>query len=266
MKEVHKMKVIVFIKQIPDSSDVKLDENGNLIRSGVGTMINPVDKNALELGLTLRDRFGGSVTAVTMGPPQAKDVLKRALFMGCDKAVLLSDRIFGGADTLATGYVLSMAAKKLGDFDLAIFGNKASDAETAQTGPVTAGFLGLPLVTSVEALELDGNAIVCRRSFTGGTETSKAALPAVITVTPAVNTPRFMTPANVIDGLKKGITVWDCADLGCDEAKCGVKGSPSRTKCVTEPTVKKVDGTVINGSSDEAAEVLAGVLADMHLI
>lgn len=158
------MKVIVFIKQIPDSSDVKLDENGNLIRSGVGTMINPVDKNALELGLTLRDRFGGSVTAVTMGPPQAKDVLKRALFMGCDKAVLLSDRIFGGADTLATGYVLSMAAKKLGDFDLAIFGNKASDAETAQTGPVTAGFLGLPLVTSVEALELDGNAIVCRRS------------------------------------------------------------------------------------------------------
>lgn len=171
------MKVIVFIKQIPDSSDVKLDENGNLIRSGVGTMINPVDKNALELGLALRDRFGGSVSAVTMGPPQAKDVLKRALFMGCDKAVLLSDRIFGGADTLATGYVLSMAAKKLGDFDLAIFGNKASDAETAQTGPVTAGFLGLPLVTSVDALELDGNAIVCRRSFTGGTETSKTALP-----------------------------------------------------------------------------------------
>lgn len=203
MKEVHKMKVIVFIKQIPDSSDVKLDENGNLIRSGVGTMINPVDKNALELGLALRDRFGGSVTAVTMGPPQAKDVLKRALFMGCDKAVLLSDRIFGGADTLATGYVLSMAARKLGDFDLAIFGNKASDAETAQTGPVTAGFLGLPLVTSVDALELDGNAIVCRRSFTGGTETSKTALPAVITVTPAVNTPRFMTPANVIDGLKR---------------------------------------------------------------
>ena len=260
------MNIIVFIKQIPDSDEVKLDENGNLIRSGVGTMINPVDKNALELGLSLRDRFGGRVTAVTMGPPQAEDVLKRALFMGCDEAVLLSDRAFGGADTLATGYVLSMAAKKLGSFDLAVFGNKAADAETAQTGPITAGFLGLPPVTSVESLELEGRSIICRRSFTGGTETSKTALPAVVTVTPAINTPRFMTPANVIEGLKKGITVWNLADLGCDEARCGVKGSPSRTKRVTAPQVKAVDATVIRGSSDETAGVLAGLLADMHLI
>lgn len=260
------MNIIVFIKQIPDSDEVKLDENGNLIRSGAGTMINPVDKNAIEAGLSLRDRFGGKVTAVTMGPPQAEDVLKRALFMGCDEAVLLSDRAFGGADTLATGYVLSMAAKKLGSFDLAIFGNKASDAETAQTGPVTAGFLGLPLITSVDGIELDGSAIVCRRSFTNSIETSKTELPAVITVTPAINTPRFMTPANVIEGLKKGITVWNCTDLGCDESKCGVKGSPSRTKRVTAPPVREVDSTVISGSSDETAGVLAGLLADMHLI
>ena len=250
------MNIIVFIKQIPDSDEVKLDENGNLIRSGAGTMINPVDKNALEAGLSLRDHFGGKVTAVTMGPPQANDVLKRAL----------SDRAFGGADTLATGYVLSMAAKKLGSFDLAIFGNKASDAETAQTGPVTAGFLGLPLVTSVDDIDLDGSAIVCRRSFTNGTETSKTALPAVITVTPAINTPRFMTPANVIEGLKKGITVWNCTDLGCDEARCGVKGSPSRTKRVTAPQTKQVDATVISGSSEEIAGVLTGLLADMHII
>lgn len=260
------MNIIVFIKQIPDSDDVKLDENGNLIRDGVGTMINPVDKNALELGLALRDRTGGKVTAVTMGPAQAKDVLKRALFMGCDEAVLLSDRAFGGADTLATGYVLSIAAKKLGSFDLAIFGNKASDAETAQTGPVTAGFLGLPLVTSVESAQLEDSSIICRRSFTNGVETSKTALPAVITVTPAINTPRFMTPANVIEGLKKGIVVWNCADLGCDEARCGVKGSPSRTKRVTAPQVRKIDSAVIRGSIDETAGVLSGLLADMHLI
>ena len=253
------MNIIVFIKQIPDSDEVKLDENGNLIRSGAGTMINPVDKNALEAGLSLRDRFGGKVTAVTMGPSQANDVLKRALFMGCDRA-------FGGADTLATGYVLSMAAKKLGSFDLAIFGNKASDAETAQTGPVTAGFLGLPLVTSVDDIDLDGSAIVCRRSFTNGTETSKTTLPAVVTVTPAINTPRFMTPANVIEGLKKGLTVWNCTDLGCDEARCGVKGSPSRTKRVAAPPVREVDSTVISGSSDETAGILAGLLADMHII
>lgn len=168
--------------------------------------------------------------------------------------------------TLATGYVLSMAAKKLGSFDLAIFGNKASDAETAQTGPVTAGFLGLPLVTSVDDIDLDGSAIVCRRSFTNGIETSKTELPAVITVTPAINTPRFMTPANVIEGLKKGITVWNCTDLGCDEARCGVKGSPSRTKRVTAPQTKQVDATVISGSSEEIAGVLTGLLADMHII
>ena len=260
------MNIIVFIKQIPDSDEVKLDESGNLIRSGAGTMINPVDKNAIETALSLRDRFGGKVTAVTMGPAQAEEVLKRALFMGCDEAVLLSDRAFGGADTLATGYVLSMAAKKLGSFDLAVFGNKASDAETAQTGPVTAGFLDMPLVTSVDDIDFDGSAIVCRRSFTNGTETSKTTLPAVITVTPAINTPRFMTPANVIEGLKKGITVWNCADLGCDEARCGVKGSPSRTKRVTAPQTKQVEATVISGSNDEIAGVLSGLLADMHLI
>ena len=133
------MNIIVFIKQIPDSDEVKLDENGNLIRSGAGTMINPVDKNALEAGLSLRDRFGGKVTAVTMGPPQAEDVLNRALFMGCDEAVLLSDRAFGGADTLATGYVLSMAAKKLGSFDLAIFGNKASRCRNCADRPCDCG-------------------------------------------------------------------------------------------------------------------------------
>ena len=260
------MNIIVFIKQIPDCDEIKLDENGNLIRSGVEAMINPVDKNALELGLSLRDSFGGKVTAVSMGPAQAKDVLKRALFMGCDEAILLSDRAFGGADTLATGYVLSMAAKKLGGFDLAIFGNKASDAETAQTGPVTAGFLNMPLVTSIDSLEFDGEAIICRRSFNDRVETSRTTLPAVVTVTPAINTPRFMTPANVIDGLKKGITVWNCAELGCDEALCGVKGSPSRTKCVTAPPVKKVDSSIISGSCDETANVLVSLLADMHLI
>ncbi len=159
-----------------------------------------------------------------------------------------------------------MAARKLGSFDLAIFGNKASDAETAQTGPVTAGFLGLPLVTSVEGAEIEDGHIICRRSFTNGIETSKTALPAVITVTPAVNTPRFMTPANVIEGLKKGISVWGCTDLGCDEARCGVKGSPSRTKRVTAPQVKEIDSAVIRGSIDEMTGVLSGLLADMHLI
>ena len=198
-----RMNIIVFIKQIPDTDKVRLDEHGNLLREGVESIINPVDKNAIEAGLRLRDEHGGKVTAVTMGPPQAAEVLNRALFMGCDDVVLLSDRAFGGADTLATGYTLAMAAKKLGGADLLIFGNRAADAETAQTGPVTAGFLGLPLVTSISELSVEDGWAVCTREFALGVEKCRVRLPAVITVKPELNTPRFQTPANVIAGLKK---------------------------------------------------------------
>lgn len=261
-----KMNIIVFIKQVPDSDQVRLDDNGNLIREGVQSMINPMDKNAIEAGLELKDKFGGKVTAVTMGPPQAVEVLKRALFMGCDDVVLLSDRAFGGADTLATGYTLAKAAEKIGEYDLLIFGNRAADAETAQTGPVTAGFLGLPLVTSVSALEAAEGCIFCTRNFTRGIEKCRVKLPAVITVKPELNTPRFQTPANVISGLKKEIKVWDCAALGCDASRTGVSGSPSRTKRVVAPPSRSVDTETISGSNEEMAKAFVDILAGEHLI
>lgn len=260
------MNIIVFIKQIPDTDKVRLDEHGNLLREGVESIINPVDKNAIEAGLRLRDEHGGRVTAVTMGPPQAAEVLNRALFMGCDDVVLLSDRAFGGADTLATGYTLAMAAKKLGGADLLIFGNRAADAETAQTGPVTAGFLGLPLVTSVSELSVEDGWAVCTREFALGVEKCRVRLPAVITVKPELNTPRFQTPANVIAGLKKPLKVWDSAALGSDSSKTGVCGSPSRTKRVVAPPARSMDTEVIGGSSEEMAGALAALLAGEHLI
>ena len=130
-----RMKIIVFVKQVPDTDDVKLDpKTGNLCREGVKSMLNPLDANAVEAALRLREAHGGTVAAVTMGPPQAEEALKKALAMGCDEAYLLSDRAFGGADTLATSYVLSKAAEKIGGFDLLIFGRHAVDGDTAQTG------------------------------------------------------------------------------------------------------------------------------------
>lgn len=261
-----RMNIIVFIKQIPDTDKVRLDEHGNLLREGVESIINPVDKNAIEAGLRLRDEHGGKVTAVTMGPPQAAEVLNRALFMGCDDVVLLSDRAFGGADTLATGYTLAMAAKKLGGADLLIFGNRAADAETAQTGPVNAGFLGLPLVTSVSELSVEDGWAVCTREFALGVEKCRVRLPAVITVKPELNTPRFQTPANVIAGLKKPLKVWDSAALGSDSSKTGVCGSPSRTKRVVAPPARSMDTEVIGGSNEEMAGALAALLAGEHLI
>ena len=130
------MKTLVFVKQVPNTDDVKLDpKTGNLQREGVTSILNPLDANAIECALQLKEKFGGTVAAVTMGPPQAEDVLKKALALGCDEAYLLSDRAFGGADTLATSYTLAKAAEKIGNYDLLLFGKHAVDGDTAQTGP-----------------------------------------------------------------------------------------------------------------------------------
>ena len=140
------MKILVFVKQVPDTDDVKLDERGNLKRDGVASMINPLDANAVEAAIQLKEKYGATVVAISMGPPQAEDVLKKALARGCDEAYLLSDRAFGGADTLATAYTLAKGAEKIGDYDLLLFGCHAVDGDTAQTGPATAAFLGIPQV------------------------------------------------------------------------------------------------------------------------
>ena len=171
------MKIIVFVKQVPDTDDVKLDpKTGNLCREGVKSMLNPLAANAVEAALRLREAHGGTVAAVTMGPPQAEEALKKALAMGCDEAYLLSDRAFGGADTLATSYVLSKAAEKIGGFDLLIFGRHAVDGDTAQTGPATAAFLDIPQVTLVSALEVEDGWARCERELGSVRQTVRVTL------------------------------------------------------------------------------------------
>ena len=192
------MKILVFIKQVPETDEIRLDpRTGILNRDSVPSIMNPYDVHAVEAALQLKETHGGSVHVISMGPPQAKAVLKEALAMGCDEAYLLSDRAFGGADSLATGHVLAKAAEKIGGYDLLLFGKCAVDAETAQTGPIVAELLDLPQVTLVEDLACADGWATCRRDLGNQFQTVKVKLPALIAVTGQINRPRYPRPARI---------------------------------------------------------------------
>ena len=261
------MKILVFVKQVPDTDNVKLDpKTGNLMREGVQSIMNPLDANAIETALQLKEKYGGTVTAISMGPPQADDVLKKALAMGCDEAYLLSDRAFGGADTLATSYVLSKAAEKIGGFDLLIFGRHAVDGDTAQTGPAAAAFLDIPQVTLVSALEVEDGWARCERELGSVRQTVRVKLPAAVTVCGSINKPRYATPINIMRALKKPRTTWNAADLGCEADMIGIPGSPSANKRVFEPPKRNTDTRYFTGEPEAIAKAIADVLEAEHII
>lgn len=260
------MKILVFVKQVPDTDNVKLDpKTGNLKRDGVKSMMNPYDANAVEAALRLREKLGGTVCAISMGPPQADAVLKQALSMGCDESYLLSDRAFGGADTLATGYTLAQAAKNIGDYDLLLFGKCAVDAETAQTAPIVAELLGIPQATLVSSFEVNDGWAYCTRDLGDRTQKVKVRLPAMISVTGDINTPRYPHPINIMNCLKKPRYVWSAAD-GFDTMRTGVKGSPSINKKIFEPEKFSADTVFFSDDISEAAKAFADVLETQHLI
>ena len=255
------MKILVFVKQVPDTDDVKLDpKTGNIMREGVASKLNPLDANAVEAAIRLKEKYGAQVCAISMGPPQAEDVLKKALALGCDEAYLLSDRAFGGADTLATSYTLAMAARKIGDYDLLLFGRHAVDGDTAQTGPATAAQLGIPQITVQDGY------VICDRVLETCTQKVRARLPALVTVTGEINTPRYPKPINIMKALKKPRFVWNAEDLGADRTQTGIPGSPSSTKEVLEPPKRNADTRYFSGSAEEIAAQLADMLHDEHLI
>jgi len=261
------MKILVFVKQVPDTDDVKLDpRTGNLMRDGVESVINPLDANGVEAALELKEKYGGTVTAISMGPPQADDVLKKALAMGCDESVLLSDRALGGADTLATGYPLAKAAEKIGGYDLLICGRHAVDAETAQTGPIIAAFLGIPQVTLVDDVSIDGEYAVCRRVLPDRFETVRVKMPALITVCSEMNTPRYPTPINIMKALRKPRYVWNSRDINCDPEMIGAAGSPSSNKEIFEPPKRNTDTRYFTGDIEEMARAIADTLEAEKLI
>jgi electron transfer flavoprotein alpha/beta subunit len=255
------MEIVVCVKQVPDTTEVKIDPVTNtLIRQGVPSIVNPFDKNALEAALVLKEKHGGKVTVISMGPPQAKDALKECLAMGADQAILVSDRAFGGADTLATSYTLAAAIRKLGTVDLALFGKQAIDGDTAQVGPEVAEHLGIPQVTYVAKVDIDGGKARVEREHEDGYEVIEVNFPVMLTFVKSANEPRYPTVKGTMRANRAEIPVWTLADLDVDETKIGLKGSPTQVRKIFTPK-QRTQGVLIQ--KDTAKEAVAELIAKM---
>lgn len=249
------MDIIVCIKQVPDTTDVKINpETNTLVREGVRSVVNPFDLYAIEEGLRLREQHGGKVTVVTMGPPQAKEALREAIAMGADGAVLISDRAFAGSDTLATSYTLTQAVKKLGKFDLIICGKQALDGDTAQVGPGIATHLALPQVAFVKKIEkVEKRRVTVERMTEEGYDVVSLPLPCLITVVKEINIPRFASLVGKVRARRMDIPVWGEKELDADEKRIGLTGSPTWVHKIFAPPVRKgaVPLPATNGNIEE---------------
>ncbi|EAX47959.1 electron transfer flavoprotein beta-subunit [Thermosinus carboxydivorans Nor1] len=261
------MEIIVCVKQVPDTTEVKIDPQTNtLIRQGVPSIVNPFDKNAVEAALQLKEKHGGRVTVISMGPPQAKDALKECLAMGADEAILISDRAFGGADTLATSYTLAAAIRKIGKFDLIICGKQAIDGDTAQVGPEIAEHLGIPQVTYVAKIDVDGNTVRVEREHEEGYEVIETTLPVLLTVVKSINEPRYPTVKGTMKANRKEIPVLTVNDLDVDPERIGLKGSPTQVRRIFTPQ-QRTQGVIIQEETARAAvNVLLQKLTEAKII
>ena len=252
------MKIAVTIKQVPESSNVKMDpETGTMLRTSAEAVINPLDTNAIEAALTMKENCGGEVTVISMGPPRAVEALQEALAMGCDKAVLLSDRKFAGSDTWATAYVLSSAIKKLGPFDVIFCGERATDGETGQVGPGIAANLDLPLGTYIsEIVDVNADEVTFIRSIEGGFETVKTSLPFVAVVLKDIGTPRLATVRSKLKAKREEIPVWGLDEIEAKPEWTGLKGSPTRVVKIDKPKLMR-KGEIITITSQEDIEAAA---------
>jgi len=260
------MKIIVCIKQVPDVTEVKWDENGSLIRSGLPSIINPNDKNAIEAALVLKEEKGAEVTVVSMGPPQVEEALREALAMGCDHAVLLTDRKFGGADCWATAYTLGLAIKKLGDFDLIFSGVEAMDGNTAQVGPEIADFLELPLLSYAEGIEVGDGTVKIHQKLGDLTRVIEGPMPALVTCEKELNVPRIPRMDLVFSCFEKEIQVLAMADVDGEVENFGLKGSPTRLRKVFSPKRAKAQVEFLEGTPKESSQKLVEKLQEINAI
>ncbi len=282
---------VVLVKQVPDTHNVSGDvmkEDGTINRSALPAIFNPEDLNALEMALEVKERYGGTVTVMTMGPAMAAEVLREALYRGADRVILLSDRRFAGADTLATSYTLKCAIEKLGQFDLVFCGRQAIDGDTAQVGPQTAEKLGVPQITYAEQIvSLDGDTLVAQRALASGREWVQCALPCLLTVVGSANRPRPASVRKTIErklastpfetktrlsqwpefeteekldaylaahGLK--ITVWTADDIGADPGKLGLGGSPTQVHKVNFVVLETAESKQVDASAEGIAALM----------
>ncbi|MFZ2445837.1 MAG: electron transfer flavoprotein subunit beta/FixA family protein [Syntrophobacteraceae bacterium] len=251
------MHIVVCIKQVPDTKNVRIDpDTHTLVRQGVESIINPFDLFAVEAALKIKDKNGAGVTAITMGPPQAAEALRDTLALGVDDAVLLSDRAFAGSDTWATSTTLSAAVRKMGDVDVVLCGKQAVDGDTAQVGPEMAALLDIPYATFVKKIELlDGGALKATRQTDEGTEVWKLPTPALLTVIKEIGEPRMPSMRHKMRAKKAEIPVWGAADLGLDADRVGLCGSFTQVVRVFSPP-RRSDRIQIDGSIEEQAERL----------
>ncbi len=261
------MKIVVCIKQVPDTIEVEIDQETKRIkRDSVKGIINPYDMYAIEESLRLKERFGGETVAISMGPPQAESALREAIAVGIDQAILLTDTKFAGSDTLATSYTLSCAIKKIGNFDIIICGKEAMDGSTGQVGPELAENLGIPFITYVsQIINIENNQIECKRLLEDHYETLKSPLPVLITVVKEINEPRIPSLKGLLKSKKAEIKKWTADDIEGIPERFGQDGSPTRVIDVWRHSVKK-EGRKISGEPEEMAEEILKELKKQGIV
>jgi len=293
-------KCVVLVKQVPDTANISgkaMRDDGTVNRAALPAIFNPEDLNALEMALQVKEQHGGQVTVLTMGPPRAAEVLRESLYRGADRVILLSDRKFAGSDTLATSYALKCAIERIGDYDLIFCGRQAIDGDTAQVGPQVAEKLGLPQVTYAESVQsLQNDDIVVRRAFPLGVETVKCTLPCLLTVVGSANQPRppsarrmltyklaattleyqlllekwpeFETEEALDSYLaerEQRISVWTVADIGADEDKLGLAGSPTKVLKVDSVVLETTESREVQATSEDISVLLQDLARDYIL-
>jgi electron transfer flavoprotein beta subunit len=263
------MKVVVCVKQVPDTKGgVKFKPDGTLDRGAMLAIMNPDDKAGLEAALKLKDQYGAEVTVVTMGLPKADAVLREALAMGADKAILVTDRVLGGADTWATSSTIAGAIRNL-EYDFVITGRQAIDGDTAQVGPQISEHLGIPVISYAEEISVDENekTVTVKRQFEDRYHMVKAKMPVLITALSELGEPRYMTPGGIFDAFDAEVTVWGRADLkDVADENIGLKGSPTQIAKASDKVKKGAGEKVTPDSTDEAVKYILGKLDEKHVI
>ncbi|SHI72300.1 electron transfer flavoprotein beta subunit [Butyrivibrio fibrisolvens DSM 3071] len=263
------MKVVVCVKQVPDTKGgVKFKPDGTLDRGAMLAIMNPDDKAGLEAALKLKDQYGAEVTVVTMGLPKADAVLREALAMGADKAILVTDRVLGGADTWATSSTIAGAIRNL-EYDIVITGRQAIDGDTAQVGPQISEHLGIPVISYAEEISVDEKekSVTVKRQFEDRYHMVKAKMPVLITALSELGEPRYMTPGGIFDAFDTEVTVWGRADLkDVADENIGLKGSPTQIAKASDKVKKGAGEKVTPDSADEAVKYILGKLDEKHVI
>ncbi|QJW46419.1 electron transfer flavoprotein subunit beta/FixA family protein [bacterium BFN5] len=261
------MEILVCVKQVPDTTEVKIDPKTNtLIRQGVHSIVNPFDKHAVEAAIQLKEKHGGKVTVLSMGPPQAKAALKECLAMGADEAVLMSDRAFGGADTLATSYTLAAGIRRLGKYDVIFCGKQAIDGDTAQVGPEIAEYLDIPQITYVTKVEINADTVRAEREHEEGYEIIETQIPVLLTVVKSINKPRLPTVKGTMKANRQDIPVLTVDDVEFDPGRLGIKGSPTQVRRIFTPH-QRMQGAVIQAdSARESVAILIQKLSEAKIV